>query len=52
MNADILMQLPQSFINVKQVEPNEPQRSYIYIFAEAGLNILEPNGIMFIDPSN
>ena len=48
MNADILMQLPQSFINVKMTEPNEPQRSYVYIFAEAGLNILEPNGIMYI----
>ena len=52
MNADILMQLPQSFINVKMTEPNEPQRSYVYVFAEAGLNIVEPNGIMFIDPSN
>ena len=48
MNADILMQLPQSFINVKMTEPNEPQRSYVYVFAEAGLNILEPNGIMYI----
>lgn len=48
MNADILMQLPSSFINVKMTEPNEPQRSYVYIFAEAGLNILEPNGIMYI----
>jgi hypothetical protein len=48
MNADLLMQLPQSFINVKMTEPNEPQRSYVYIFAEAGLNILEPNGIMYI----
>lgn len=52
MNADLLMQLPQSFINVKMTEPNEPQRSYVYLFAEAGLNIIEPNGIMFIDPSN
>lgn len=40
--------LPQSFINVKMTEPNEPQRSYIYVFAESGLNILEPNGIMYI----
>ena len=48
MNADILMQLPQSFINVKMTEPNEPQRSYVYVFAEAGLNIVEPNGIMYI----
>lgn len=52
MNSDLLMQLPQSFVNVKMTEPDEPQRSYIYVFAEAGLNILEPNGIMFIDPSN
>jgi hypothetical protein len=48
MNADLLMQLPQSFINVKMTEPNEPQRSYVYVFAEAGLNILEANGIMYI----
>lgn len=40
--------LPQSFINVKMTEPNEPQRSYVYVFAESGLNILEPNGIMYI----
>ena len=50
MNDEILMQLPQSFINVKMTEPDEPQRSYVYVFAEAGLNILEPNGIMFVDP--
>jgi hypothetical protein len=50
MNAELLMELPQSFINVRMTEPNEPQRSYVYIFAEAALNILEPNGIMFIDP--
>ena len=50
MNAELLMQLPQSFINVKMTEPDEPQRSYVYIFAEAALNIIEPNGIMFIDP--
>ena len=40
--------LPQSFINVKMTEPNEPQRSYVYVFAESGLNILEANGIMYI----
>lgn len=50
MNAELLMELPQSFINVKMTEPDEPQRSYVYVFAEAALNILEPNGIMFIDP--
>ena len=48
LNSDLLMDLPQSFINVKMTEPNEPQRSYVYIFAESGLNILEPNGIMYI----
>ena len=46
-NADILMQLPQSFINVKMTEPDEPQRSYVYVFAEANVNVLEPNGIMY-----
>lgn len=48
MNSELLMQLPQSFINVKMTEPDEPQRSYVYVFAESGLNILEPNGIMYI----
>lgn len=47
-NADLLMQLPQSFINIKMTEPNEPQRSYVYLFAESGVNILEPDGIMYI----
>ena len=46
-NADILMQLPQSFINVKMTEPDEPQRSYVYVFAEANVNVLEPNGILY-----
>ena len=47
MNAEILMQLPASFINVKMTEPDEPQRSNIYVFAEANVNILEPNGILY-----
>ncbi len=47
LNSELLMQLPQSFINVKMTEPDEPQRSYVYLFAEANLNILEPNGIMY-----
>ena len=46
-NSDLLMQLPQSFINVKMTEPSEPQRSYVYVFAEANVNILEPNGLMY-----
>lgn len=50
MNAELLMELPKSFINVKMTEPNEPQRSYIYVWAESNVNILEGNGIMFIDP--
>ena len=47
VNSEILMQLPQSFINVKMTEPDEPQRSYVYVFAEANVNILEPNGILY-----
>ena len=47
MNADYLMVLPQSFINIKMTEPDEPQRSYVYVFAEANVNVLEPNGIMY-----
>lgn len=48
MNNNLLMQLPQSFINVKMTEPDEPQRSYVYLWAESNVNILEPNGIMYI----
>ena len=47
VNSEILMELPQSFINVKMTEPDEPQRSYVYVFAEANVNILEPNGILY-----
>ena len=47
VNSELLMQLPQSFINVKMTEPDEPQRSYVYVFAEANVNILEPNGILY-----
>ena len=45
--ANELAILPQSFINVKMTEPDEPQRSYVYVFAEANVNILEPNGILY-----
>jgi hypothetical protein len=48
LNSELLMNLPQSFINVKMTEPDEPQRSYVYVWAESGINILEPNGIMYI----
>lgn len=40
--------VPQSFINIKISEPDEPQRSNYYIFTEAGLNVMEPSGIMSI----
>lgn len=40
--------VPPSFINIKVSEPDEPQRSNYYIFTEAGLNIMEPSGIMAI----
>ena len=43
-----LAELPASFINVKMTEPDEPQRSYVYVWAESGLNILEPSGIAYI----
>ena len=39
-------QVPPSFINIKISEPDEPQRSNYYIFTEAGINIMEPKGIM------
>jgi hypothetical protein len=42
-----LAQLPPSFVNIKMTEPDEPQRSLIYMFAEANVNILEPNGLMY-----
>ena len=47
LNSELLMQLPASFINVKMTEPDEPQRSYVYVFAEANVNVLEPNGILY-----
>jgi len=40
--------VPPSFINIKISEPDEPQRSNYYIFTEAGLNVMEPSGIMTI----
>ena len=43
----VLADLPPSFVNVKMTEPDEPQRSYIYVFAEANVNILEPAGIQY-----
>ena len=46
-NNAVLADLPQSFINIKMTEPDEPQRSYVYVFAEANVNILEPNGIQY-----
>ena len=39
--------LPQSFVNLKEVEPNEPQRKYYYMWVESGLQILEGNGIEY-----
>ena len=42
------MELPQSFINIKMTEPDKPQTQYVYIWAESGLNILEPSGIAYI----
>lgn len=41
-------QVPSSFINIKVSEPDEPQRCNYYIFTEAGINIVEPSGIMAI----
>lgn len=43
--------MPQSFINIKVSDPDEPQRTNYYIFTEAGLNIMEPAGIMAINQS-
>ena len=40
--------IPPSFINMKVSEPDEPQRTNYYIFTEANINIMEPNGIMKI----
>ena len=43
-----LTDLPQSFINVKMIEPDKPQTQYVYVWSESGLNILEPSGIAYI----
>ena len=48
LNSDVAMDLPASFINVKMTEPDEPQRSYVYVWAESVINILEPSGIAYI----
>ena len=48
LNTVTDMELPASFINVKMTEPDEPQRSYVYVWAESGINILEPSGIAYI----
>lgn len=43
--------IPQSFINMKEAVPEEPERTNYYIFTSAGLNIKEPHGIMSISNS-
>ena len=48
LNTVTDMELPASFVNVKMTEPDEPQRSYVYVWAESGINILEPSGIAYI----
>ena len=48
LNSELLMELPASFVNVKMTEPDKPQTQYVYIWAESGLNILEPSGIAYI----
>ena len=37
--------VPPSIINIKVSEPDEPERTSYYIWAELGLNILEPKAI-------
>lgn len=40
--------VPASFINIKESEPDEPERTNYYMWAEAGLNIVEPLALMSI----
>ena len=40
--------VPSSFINIKESEPDEPERTNYYMWAEAGLNIVEPLALMAI----
>lgn len=37
--------VPPSIINIKVADPDEPERTNYYLWAEIGLNILEPRGI-------
>ena len=48
-NADILMQLPQSFINIWEPEMKKPGVHEVYLWAEANVNVVEPKGIMVVD---
>lgn len=40
--------VPPSFINIKISEPEEPERINYFVWTEAGLNIVEPRALMFI----
>ena len=48
LNVTNELELPTSFINLKVTEPETPNQTNYYIFAEANVNILEPNSIMHI----
>ena len=40
--------VPSSFINIKVSEPEEPERTNYFIWTEAGLNIVEPRALMYV----
>lgn len=40
--------VPPSFINIKISEPEEPERTNYFVWTEAGLNIVEPRALMYI----
>lgn len=40
--------VPPSFINIKVSEPEEPERTNYFIWTEAGLNIVEPRALMYV----
>ena len=40
--------VPPSFINIKVSEPEEPERTNYFVWTEAGLNIVEPRALMYV----
>lgn len=44
------LQIPQSFINIKEAKTNRPNITEYYLWSESNLNILSKNGILVVTP--